>query len=46
LARPSSRFESDSGEEAKERKELVEELSQAMKVRGYDPAPIREVMGG
>ena len=35
------------GEEAKARKreELVEELSRAMKARGYDPTPIREVMG-
>ena len=36
------------GEEAKEqeRGELVEELSKAMKARGYDPTPIRQVMGG
>ena len=36
------------GEQAKERETegLVEELSQAMKLRGYDPTPIREVMGG
>ncbi len=36
------------GEDAKERERegLVEELSQAMKARGYDPTPIREVMGG
>ncbi len=35
-------------EEAKERERegLVEELSQAMKARGHDPTPIREVMGG
>jgi type III secretion system FlhB-like substrate exporter len=35
-------------EEAKvrERKELVEELSQAMKDHGHDPTPIREMMGG
>jgi hypothetical protein len=26
--------------------ELVDELSQAMKSRGYDPASIRQVMGG
>ena len=36
------------GEEAKERERegLVEELSQAMKARGCDPTPIRQVMGG
>lgn len=36
------------GEEAKvqEREELVAELSQVMKVHGYDPTPIREMMGG
>lgn len=36
------------GEDAKvrERKGLVEELSQAMKARGYDPTPVRQVMGG
>jgi hypothetical protein len=31
---------------AEEREELVSELSQAMKARGYDPTPIRQVMGG
>ena len=33
------------GEEAKERgeEELVEELSQAMRARGHDPTPIRQV---
>ncbi len=30
----------------REREELVEELSKVMKVRGYDPTPIRRVMGG
>jgi hypothetical protein len=36
------------GEEAsvREREELVGELSQAMAARGYDPTPIRQVMGG
>ena len=36
------------GEEAKvrEREELVEDLSQAKQSHGYDPTPIREVMGG
>ena len=36
------------GEDTKvrERGELVEELSKAMKARGYDPTPIRQVMGG
>ena len=35
------------GEEAKERERegLVDELSKAMKVHGYDPTPIRQVMG-
>jgi hypothetical protein len=35
------------GEEAKarEKEALVDNLSQAMKVRGYDPTPIRGVMG-
>jgi hypothetical protein len=35
------------GEETKlkEREELVEELSTAMKAGGYDPTPIREAMG-
>jgi energy-coupling factor transporter transmembrane protein EcfT len=30
----------------RETEEMVEELSQAMKARGYDPASIRQVMGG
>ena len=36
------------GEDAKVREEeaLMDELSQAMKARGYDPTPIRQVMGG
>jgi len=36
------------GEETRvrEREGLVEELSQAMKARGHDPTPIRQVMGG
>ena len=36
------------GEDARVREEetLVEELSQAMMARGYDPTPIRQVMGG
>ena len=36
------------GEEAKERErvKLTEELSAAMRNRGYDPTPIRQVMGG
>ena len=36
------------GEERKmrERKELSEDLSQAMEARGHDPTPIREAMGG
>jgi hypothetical protein len=36
------------GEDTKvrEEEELVDELSQAMKARGYDPTPIRQVMGG
>jgi hypothetical protein len=36
------------GEESKvrEREELVEELSQAMKALGHDPTPVRQVMGG
>ena len=36
------------GEETRvrEREGLVEELSQAMKAHGYDPTPIRQVMGG
>jgi hypothetical protein len=36
------------GEEAKARETegLVDELSQAMKAHGYDPTPIRQVMGG
>ncbi len=29
----------------REKEELVEDLSQAMKAHGYDPTPIREVMG-
>jgi hypothetical protein len=35
-------------EDAKEleKEGLVEELSQAMRARGYDPTPIRQVMGG
>ena len=35
------------GEEVREREkeELVEELSQAMRAHGHDPTPIREVMG-
>ena len=36
------------GEDARVREEeaLVEELSKAMKARGYDPTPIRQVIGG
>jgi len=36
------------GEEAnvREREELVDELSQAMRTHGQDPTPIREAMGG
>jgi hypothetical protein len=36
------------GEDGKMRegKELVEELSQAMRAKGHDPTPIREAMGG
>jgi len=36
------------GEKGKmrEREELVSELTQVMRARGYDPAPIREAMGG
>ncbi|HLL41269.1 MAG TPA: hypothetical protein VK357_16630 [Rubrobacteraceae bacterium] len=30
----------------REKEELVSELSQVMKARGYDPTPIRQVMGG
>ena len=35
------------GKDARERERevLMEELSQAMKARGYDPAPIRQVIG-
>ncbi len=31
---------------AREREELVGELSEAMRAHGRDPAPIREAMGG
>ena len=36
------------GEEDKgrERERRLEELSQAMKARGYDPTPVRQATGG
>ena len=33
-------------ERERERQEILSELSQAMKARGHDPTPLRQVMGG